>query len=286
MMFRILKPREIWNEENKHCLNYLLTNAKECLPILSRVVYNFEWDRLYFNYKDKDSRIEGCTLIDFSSLSQIRITHSGDFNSLIYLLRNLEKEKEVVFNFIKERDVENFSSTLNKSPELNIFYQELNPTNNGDLHDDELPRTTKEVKLVIPFKGLRTSSIIDFYSFPYSKKNSDLFSKVNGMCIVSRNGEIIGSVYDSLSLFPIQIKIALISGVLIKKSKRNLGLCPFILKKFIEYLYKSNKKVISLLVNTYNKKAIKCYNKTGFEIKEKYYNLIIEKRELKNMMPD
>jgi ribosomal-protein-alanine N-acetyltransferase len=66
-----------------------------------------------------------------------------------------------------------------------------------------------------------------------------------------------------------------IMNIVVKKSKRRMGIGKILLEKLIEMASKTNLKILTLEVNACNTPAIKLYEKFNFKrvgIRKKYYN--------------
>jgi RimJ/RimL family protein N-acetyltransferase len=282
MCFREKMPLEwmnasaIWLPANKQRLDHLLHDPIEASPAFIHASLKYPLNQFVFWERSGHPRIRGWALVHGTRDSCTWSVIKGDEFCFKTYLQTLNPAEKAVFEYVRDDERGYYARILGVEPVPFAQYYETT-------RDAFYAQTMDPIDLLLPepfklhvFDPARAHDWIAFQGYPAEEPAFSIYPRLNGLC-ATRNGSIIASVHDGLSLLPFQVPEAAINGVKVAESERGKGICTALLRVFMDRLFSSDKQRVGLFVDIDNKPAMRCYERAGLAKKQVYYKVELDR---------
>jgi len=265
----------IWLPENKHRLDHLLRDPIESSPAFTHAMLGFPLNKFVFWEHSNPKQVRGWAF-SFGSLESHtwNVIH-GDELCFETFLHGLDPAANHLFEYIREDERQYYARLLGTSPVPFAYYYEI--TRDTFNARSKVPN---EFMVQEPFKlrdfdQKRALDWIRFQGYPAEEPAISAYPRLDGTWI-TRDGQIVASVHDGLSILPFKTQDAVINGVKVVESNRGKGICAKLLHAFLGRLFSSGKQRAGLFVDVHNDSAKNCYERVGLVKKQLYYKLELD----------
>nr|MDO8118079.1 GNAT family N-acetyltransferase [Candidatus Sigynarchaeota archaeon] len=268
-----IDPRELWNQENAALLDYLLADPVANAAILVRASIQHPRHELLYATEGARRELIGCALVQQEKNGHSTIIARGNKAMLGYCVSAFDPGVGNTYEYVSEQDVSILTRSwhITRPDIIRTQYIACFIPNPGRI---PMPQIDPAYSLH-EYSQVEVKDLAKFNEYEINKASLSLLENVKGYCLKLNDDQqsFIASGYDALSLLPVCVPMAAISGVRVATRARNKGLCKTLLGCLVHQLFAAGKTTQFLYVSPENTIALRCYENCGFVKHATYYRV-------------